>query len=91
VSSWQLALFVCAGKKVMQSRCRHLSGGEMLEHLKWLLNRGKLTAKVINEDKNDTRCLHVLASLQELNARLQSDRIQAEQELQRNRPDDHEE
>jgi hypothetical protein len=39
-------------QKVMQSRCRHLSDHEMLEHLKWLLSRaGKLTAKVINEDK----------------------------------------
>jgi DNA invertase Pin-like site-specific DNA recombinase len=39
-------------QKVIQSRCRHLSDLEMLEHLKWLLRRaGKLTAKVINEDK----------------------------------------
>ena len=39
-------------QKVMQSRCRHLSDDEMLDHLKWLLKRaGKLTAKVINEDK----------------------------------------
>jgi DNA invertase Pin-like site-specific DNA recombinase len=39
-------------QKVMQSRRQHLSDQEMLEHLKWLLRRaGKLTAKVINEDK----------------------------------------
>jgi DNA invertase Pin-like site-specific DNA recombinase len=39
-------------QKVMQSRCQHLGDHEMLEHLEWLLKRaGKLTAKVINEDK----------------------------------------
>ena len=56
----------------------------MLEHLKWLLKRaGKLTAKVINEDKTTPGCAHVSAALQELDSRLQLDRVQAEQELQR--------
>jgi hypothetical protein len=39
-------------QKVVQSRTQHLSDQEMLEHLRWLLKRvGKLTAKVINDDK----------------------------------------
>ena len=46
-----LAQYIQA-QKVVQSRAQHLSDQEMLEHLRWLLKRaGKLTAKVINEDK----------------------------------------
>jgi hypothetical protein len=39
-------------QKVMQARCRRLTGDEMLEHPKWLLKRaGMLSGKVINKDK----------------------------------------